>query len=364
MPFLHAQASLAPSPGQGLTAPPVPCRPHQRGSLPGPCAGTRTSKSPHALRTRPCTLHTHCAPSLPKPSGGHLFAPPPLPSPGERASIGPEAERAAHRHYCPRLPSPRLRPPTKWRPALLPALKMAPRSRQSAGKRRLSSLRGAPVGGVWRGGAGRGAALSAAQGERRQLRGVASAVLAASARRRRLGMRKRNESVTVEHERAAAAPAPLDKGCSLRHSLRLPPAADVDAGMKRPLGRWGPPVGRPDAGLCYPPFPGRAHRPALKRPTPCPGLGLSATRGACGRSSVFPPFSSPGAGPRAPPQPGGGAVFCKERERAFPGAGVGKEGTWEFGMFPTRVALPWVLCAGWAGAVPSDASEFSVQIIN
>uniref|UniRef100_A0A8B9NGH8 Uncharacterized protein n=1 Tax=Accipiter nisus TaxID=211598 RepID=A0A8B9NGH8_9AVES len=50
-------------------------------------------------------------------------------------------------------------------------------------------------------------------------------------------MRKRNESVTVEHERAAAAPAPLDKGCSLRHSLRLPPAADVDAGMKRPLGR-------------------------------------------------------------------------------------------------------------------------------
>lgn len=88
-----------------------------------------------------------------------------------------------------------------------------------------------------RGGAGRGAALSAAQGERRQLRGVASAVLAASARRRRLGMRKRNESVTVEHERAAAAPAPLDKGCSLRHSLRLPPAADVDAGMKRPLGR-------------------------------------------------------------------------------------------------------------------------------
>uniref|UniRef100_A0A8C9G1U5 Lysophosphatidylserine lipase ABHD12 n=1 Tax=Pavo cristatus TaxID=9049 RepID=A0A8C9G1U5_PAVCR len=47
-------------------------------------------------------------------------------------------------------------------------------------------------------------------------------------------MRKRNESVTVEHERAAAAPAPLDKGCSLRHSLRLPAA---DTGMKRPLGR-------------------------------------------------------------------------------------------------------------------------------
>lgn len=52
------------------------------------------------------------------------------------------------------------------------------------------------------------------------------------------GMRKRNESVTVEHERAAAAPAPLDKGCSLRHSLRLPAAtAAADTGMKRPLGR-------------------------------------------------------------------------------------------------------------------------------
>uniref|UniRef100_A0A8D0FWU6 Uncharacterized protein n=1 Tax=Strix occidentalis caurina TaxID=311401 RepID=A0A8D0FWU6_STROC len=52
-------------------------------------------------------------------------------------------------------------------------------------------------------------------------------------------MRKRNESVTVEHERAAAAPAPLDKGCSLRHSLRLPAAtaAAADTGMKRPLGR-------------------------------------------------------------------------------------------------------------------------------
>ncbi|XP_062427350.1 lysophosphatidylserine lipase ABHD12 isoform X3 [Rhea pennata] len=55
-------------------------------------------------------------------------------------------------------------------------------------------------------------------------------------------MRKRNESVTVEHERAgagAAAPAPPDKGCSLRHSLRLPPAAAAAtaAGMKRPLGR-------------------------------------------------------------------------------------------------------------------------------
>ncbi|KAJ7402636.1 Monoacylglycerol lipase ABHD12 [Pitangus sulphuratus] len=55
-------------------------------------------------------------------------------------------------------------------------------------------------------------------------------------------MRKRNESVTVEHERAAAAaaaagavPGPLDKGCSLRHSLRLPAAAAE--GMKRPLGR-------------------------------------------------------------------------------------------------------------------------------
>ncbi|NXE97689.1 ABD12 lipase, partial [Menura novaehollandiae] len=48
-------------------------------------------------------------------------------------------------------------------------------------------------------------------------------------------MRKRNESVTVEHERAAAVPGPLDKGCSLRRSLRLPAAAAE--GMKRPLGR-------------------------------------------------------------------------------------------------------------------------------
>ncbi|KAJ7419296.1 Monoacylglycerol lipase ABHD12 [Willisornis vidua] len=52
-------------------------------------------------------------------------------------------------------------------------------------------------------------------------------------------MRKRNESVTVEHERAAAAAVsgPLDKGCSLRHSLRLPAAAVAAEGMKRPLGR-------------------------------------------------------------------------------------------------------------------------------
>ncbi|NXV10006.1 ABD12 lipase, partial [Cettia cetti] len=53
-------------------------------------------------------------------------------------------------------------------------------------------------------------------------------------------MRKRNESVTVEHERAAAAaataPGPLDKGCSLRRSLRLPASAAAE-GMKRPLGR-------------------------------------------------------------------------------------------------------------------------------
>ncbi|KAF4798895.1 hypothetical protein TURU_059724 [Turdus rufiventris] len=52
-------------------------------------------------------------------------------------------------------------------------------------------------------------------------------------------MRKRNESVTVEHERAAAAaavPGPLDKGCSLRRSLRLP-ASSAAEGMKRPLGR-------------------------------------------------------------------------------------------------------------------------------
>ncbi|NWV83588.1 ABD12 lipase, partial [Dasyornis broadbenti] len=53
-------------------------------------------------------------------------------------------------------------------------------------------------------------------------------------------MRKRNESVTVEHERAAAAaaavPGSLDKGCSLRRSLRLPAAAAAE-GMKRPLGR-------------------------------------------------------------------------------------------------------------------------------
>ncbi|RMC07772.1 hypothetical protein DUI87_15241 [Hirundo rustica rustica] len=50
-------------------------------------------------------------------------------------------------------------------------------------------------------------------------------------------MRKRNESVTVEHDRAAAAvPGPLDKGCSLRRSLRLPASAAAE-GMKRPLGR-------------------------------------------------------------------------------------------------------------------------------
>uniref|UniRef100_A0A8D0L976 Abhydrolase domain containing 12, lysophospholipase n=1 Tax=Sphenodon punctatus TaxID=8508 RepID=A0A8D0L976_SPHPU len=58
-------------------------------------------------------------------------------------------------------------------------------------------------------------------------------------------MRKRNESITLEHERFAAAPSaataspPLDTGCSLRQSLRLPSSARpaTDPGMKRPLGR-------------------------------------------------------------------------------------------------------------------------------
>lgn len=100
--------------------------------------------------------------------------------------------------------------------------------------------------GAWpgRGAARRGA--SAAQGERRLCAAplLPSPPLRAAANRRHgrpplPGMRKRNESVTVEHERAAsaAAPAPLDKGCSLRHSLRLPAAAAADTGMKRPLGR-------------------------------------------------------------------------------------------------------------------------------
>uniref|UniRef100_A0ACB8GB01 Uncharacterized protein n=1 Tax=Sphaerodactylus townsendi TaxID=933632 RepID=A0ACB8GB01_9SAUR len=61
-------------------------------------------------------------------------------------------------------------------------------------------------------------------------------------------MRKRNESVTLEHERlapsapaASTSPSPspqLDKGVSLRQSLRLPGSARPagDSGMKRPLG--------------------------------------------------------------------------------------------------------------------------------
>ncbi|KAM6367623.1 lysophosphatidylserine lipase ABHD12 isoform 2-T2 [Alca torda] len=128
---------------------------------------------------------------------------------------------------------------------------MAPPSLRSAGKQPPPS-RARSEGGDWLGVAGAWPGRGAARRERgagraAAVRGAAPAVSAAPGCRRRHGrpplpgMRKRNESVTVEHERAAsaAAPAPLDKGCSLRHSLRLPAAAAAaaDTGMKRPLGR-------------------------------------------------------------------------------------------------------------------------------